>query len=70
MITNEDRASWARIALDAFIARLNMGDEQTEDCVSDLLCDMMHLCDTDGVDWDECLRRALNNYRAEVRDAP
>jgi hypothetical protein len=65
---NADRADWARAALEAFQAETG-----TDDCdaISDLLCDIRHLCDHDkryGA-WADALDRATiagSHYDAET----
>ncbi len=39
---NDDRAGWAETALQAFMAETGT---DVEDALSDLLCDLQHLCD-------------------------
>ena len=62
---NDDRASWAEIALHAFQAATGT---DREDAVSDLICDLMHLCDRDGElgDFDAQVERARGHYEAET----
>ncbi|MGH7484460.1 MAG: hypothetical protein ACREMY_02505 [bacterium] len=48
-------------------ARKGLGKEMT---ISDLLANLMHLCDTDGEDFDVELTQARDNYQAEAGDAP
>jgi hypothetical protein len=35
----------------------------------DLICNLHHLADVDGVDWDEVLRMSDLHYKAEVEEA-
>lgn len=69
--TNEDRAEWAWRALEAFAKQTgqdtNGGDLKydREIVVSDLLCDLMHLCDRDGIDFNLALQNGQDNYREE-----
>jgi len=60
---NDDRSEWAEIALLAF-----MGQTRTDvgDAVSDLLADMMHWCDRNGIDFGSELERAQEHYKEET----
>ena len=37
---------------------------------SDLLTDLLHLCDREGWDWNAVLARAFRNYNAETHRSP
>lgn len=68
MTTNQDRARWAENALKIFIA---LTGTDKADAVSDLLCNLQHLCKQDpsyGVFEDE-FGRAKRNFDGEVFDA-
>lgn len=65
---NRDRAEWAREALDGFIAETGNASGTTDEHVSDLLCDLRHLCDAEGVEWAAMIRRANMHYRAEIEE--
>lgn len=39
-----------------------------EDDLKDMLTDLMHLCNRDGVDFDDILRTARMNYEAEIEE--
>jgi hypothetical protein len=60
---NTDRAAWAAAALQEF-QRITGTDD--EDSVADLLCDLMHWCDRDDVDFDAALSSARMHYEAET----
>ena len=60
---NGDRAGWAQKALAAFKEETHCDDEDT---LCDLLCDLMHQCDRDGVSFDEQLDRARSHYKVEI----
>ena len=64
--TNAHRAKWAQLAVNAFIDEVG-GD--FADAVSDLICDLCHLADQEGMDTLEEVRRALGSY-ADERDYP
>lgn len=67
--SNSDRACWALVGLNGFTDGC-----ATDDCdaVADFLCDLMHLLDrmpgTYGT-FEDNLRRARNNYDAEISPA-
>lgn len=62
---NDNRAEWADGAIEAFQAATGT---DREDALSDLLCDLMHLCDRDVFlgDFDTQLERARGHYEAET----
>jgi hypothetical protein len=63
---NNERAKWARKALGNF-SEITGCDK--EDALSDLLCNLMHMCDREsgqGFDFEEALDRARRNYQAEI----
>ena len=67
-VTNQHRAQWALAALREFQSQTATDDE---DAVADLLSDIMHLCGRNphGWGWFETnLRRARDNYEAEVEE--
>lgn len=61
---NDQRAGWAGNALNTFI-----GDTGTdvEDCVCDLICDLRHWCDRNGLDFERELARGWESYEQETR---
>lgn len=60
---NDDRAKWAGEAVQTFI---DATGTDAEDAVSDLLSNLQHFCDRNGVDFEAELERARNNYREET----
>jgi hypothetical protein len=60
---NNDRASWAGIAIKAFIAETGTDEE---DVLTDLLADLMHWADRNNYDMDAALERARGHYEAET----
>ncbi|ANJ76534.1 hypothetical protein PQH03_28370 [Ralstonia insidiosa] len=60
---NDERAMWARQALDAFQRATNC---EQESVVGDLLCDLMHHCDRTGVDFLSEMGRAVRHYEDET----
>lgn len=45
-----------------------MDDEDNETILTDLLCDLMHLCDVERIDWSKCVALAQDHYREEVAE--
>jgi len=73
--TNEDRAAWAELALDEFCLAVFGRDfadtaktEGADVPVGDLLCNMMHLCQRQGVDFQAMITRAEMHFEAEVEE--
>lgn len=64
---NTARAAFAAEALVAFARRTQstLDNEQMSTVVSDLLGDLMHLCDAALVDFNEAMAYAQVHYRAE-----
>ena len=60
---NEKRALWADGALRAF---RNLTGTDFEDAVSDLMADLMHWCDRNGMTFANELRRARYHYEEET----
>lgn len=58
---NNDRADRAKKGLVTYA-----GADDDEALIRDLLCDLRHLADRTGVDWNDQLRVAMDNYRAEL----
>jgi len=75
-ISNGDRAAWAEVALLAFARRTGMlkdqdkmGNIEGEDpflILADLLTDLGHWCDRNGVDFPSALAHAAWHYHAET----
>jgi hypothetical protein len=63
--TNETRAAIAAGLIDTFKDKTNA--DQC-DALADLLADLMHYADAYGFDFDNELRRARNNYDAEIEE--
>jgi hypothetical protein len=62
---NNDRAEWAEKAIDKFI---DVTRTDTEDALSDLLCNLRHWADRNGQDWTQALDRAMRNYAEETME--
>lgn len=67
---NNERADWAEAALDAFalVTRMDTAGEDYETILGDLLCDLMHWCDRNGVDFDVMLDVARMGYEDETTE--
>lgn len=65
--TNNQRARWGNTALSAFANECYApGAEEEEVILQDLLCDLMHLCDAQGWNFDLLVSLAKFQYRAET----
>ena len=62
---NAERAASADAALKAYMSRTSC---DCEDCLADLLCDLMHWADKARFNFAEEFRSAYFHYRAEVAD--
>jgi hypothetical protein len=60
-----ERAASADAALKAYMSRTS---RDCEDCLADLLCDLMHWADKTQVNFAGEFRRARFHYCAEVAD--
>ena len=63
---NRNRAMRANACLDLY---RNITDATQDDCVSDLLTDLMHCVDRSELDFETQLARARRNYLAEIGGA-
>jgi len=66
--SNQQRAEWARVALEAFRSVTHMRDEDLETVLQDLLTDLRHLCDEHEIDFADVDRDAEGNYIEEVEE--
>jgi hypothetical protein len=66
--TNDERAEWAQVALNAFAkeTRMDTAGEDDATVLGDLLTNLMHWCDRNGVDFDTKLTGAVVNYETET----
>lgn len=64
-VTNSDRAGWALTAVRAFQQATGSDDDTA---IYDMLCDLHHLADEIGLDWDGLLGMADYHYEAEVEE--
>ena len=70
MLSNDRRADWAQTALAAFAAetRQSAARDGLAEIVSDLLCNLQHLCAREGVDFKQALADGTGNYEFEVNN--
>jgi len=65
---NSVRAGFAATAVKAFAKRVGTHDwEDMETNLSDLLCDLMHLCNALGISFEDMVSRGAFHYDAELR---
>ena len=67
--SNADRAEWARDAVRAFAELTRIEDEEMATQISDLVCNLRHLCDEESVDFEQVLSAANSNYAEECWEA-
>lgn len=73
---NTDRAMWAREAVDAYAAatRNDPAEQRVEDAealtevLGDLLCDLRHLANMDGVDFEALVGHGRDGWREEIAE--
>ena len=65
---NADRADAADKALATFTRATWMQGEDYETRISDLVTDLIHLCDREGVVFDDVITRAKQHHRFELED--
>lgn len=78
-VTNDDRAAYAALALDAYcwVTRLGLGstelnllvEEDQALVLQDILCDLQHFACSRRFDFEELLASASYNFKAEVAEA-
>lgn len=68
--TNEDRADWGRLAVLAFADVTKLQEElcsdEREEVYVDLICDLMHDLDRQGIDPAEVLNKAIAHHDHET----
>jgi len=62
-------ANRAATVLDRAVSVYGAENEDRETVLQDLLSDLMHLCDQDGLDFDALAERAAGHHREEVDGA-
>lgn len=63
---NASRALWARLALEAFAEET--GAELIEQALGDLIADLGHLCDEQGLDFLHLAARGIATWKIEQED--
>lgn len=66
--TNEDRAARIDEVREAYWDARGEEEDDAEEFVADLLADIMHFCDREGVDFQARLRAAEINHEAEFEE--
>jgi hypothetical protein len=64
---NAQRAEWARIALDTFASVAGTGEG--EDGITDLMVDLLHLADRQGLDTARLVARATSHFEEEAQSS-
>lgn len=65
-VNNTQRAEWARNAVLPFAKETGLQyDIEKQEAISDLICDLLHLANQEGLDTDVVLRSATNNFECE-----
>lgn len=65
-LTNEQRAEWAYRAVQKHSQTTGSEEEEMDTQMSDLLCNMMHMADEQGLDFSEVMEQASRHYDTEV----
>ena len=64
--TNGTRADWAAAGLAGFLAATGEADAgDNRDSIGDLIADLLHLCDREGIDAEAVLESARHNWEYE-----
>ena len=66
-VSNRMRARWAAKAVDAFAKETCMEHEPFQDKLTDLVCDLLHLCDRRKISFRRLLSLARDHYDFEVQ---
>ncbi|MGR5448544.1 hypothetical protein ACP3V3_01925 [Vibrio sp. PNB22_3_1] len=64
--TNSDRAESAYRAVQKFSDTTGLDGEEMFTKISDLLCNLRHLADEQGVDYNDCQEQADRHYESEI----
>lgn len=68
---NTKRANWAQEAMEsvpAFAQMMTPKEGGPYTAVKDMLCDLMHFCDREGLEFDVALDAAKHLHEGEVAD--
>lgn len=64
---NRERAMWAAVALEAFGNSTGIcAEDEFDTAAGDFLADLMHLCDKNGVNFEDLLEKGRNHYESEI----
>lgn len=63
--SNRQRAEWGKSGLDAFVETVGDAGDPLDN-MGDLLCDLMHLCKVQRLEFEDVLERARHHYDIEV----
>jgi hypothetical protein len=63
---NADRAEFANWALESYREVTNSTAEDMESAISDLLCDIRHLADSEDLCFEGMLSSSYTHYEAEI----
>lgn len=70
--SNDTRADWAEQAMTTFTQQTHFGlspDELDQsylsDAIADLICDLLHYADREGIDPEQLIDQAVMNHRFE-----
>lgn len=68
MTTNRERSEAAAAAVDAFerLVFLRPGEESRQTVLGDLLCDLMHYAQAQGLAWEGVIANATAHYEGET----
>ena len=65
-MNNEQRATTARKALEAFEIVASTGGESIRETAGDLICNIFHLLDAEGIPHEQVLDTAIDHYQNET----
>lgn len=68
--TNNQRASWANSALSAFVNEVAWGQQDDEEMMGDLLCNIRHLADAQGWDIEAMWAGSARTHADEIEEQP
>lgn len=65
--TNDARANWAKDSLDLFAYKtcMDTAGEDDQTILTDLLANLMHLADRDGLNWMDAIAHAVEHFNFE-----
>ena len=69
-VTNGDRADWASSAVQVFAVKTGVDQEDVYIQVKDLLTDLLHFCDREGIVFKDVVRAAKGMYEEEKATDP